>query len=64
MSKSHALPEVAAHHHTRWHVEERDQLSLTSVLRVRLDSISIPKTVHETLSHSGWRSVMIEEVNA
>ncbi|KAL0558833.1 hypothetical protein IC582_003415 [Cucumis melo] len=29
-----------------------------------LDSISIPKTVHEALSHSSWQNVMIEEMTA
>ena len=29
-----------------------------------LDSISLPKTVHEALSHPGWRSAMVEEMNA
>lgn len=29
-----------------------------------LDSISLPKTVHEALSHPGWRNAMIEEMNA
>ena len=28
------------------------------------DSVLILKTVHEALFHSGWRSAMIEEVNA
>ena len=30
---------------------------------VTLDSISLPNTVHEALSHLGWRSAMIEEMN-
>ncbi|XP_071900983.1 uncharacterized protein [Coffea arabica] len=29
-----------------------------------IDSISHPKTVHEALSHPGWRNAMIEEMNA
>ena len=29
-----------------------------------LDSISHPNTVREALSHSGWRSVMVEEMQA
>ncbi|KAL5741578.1 hypothetical protein ACOSP7_028310 [Xanthoceras sorbifolium] len=29
-----------------------------------LDSISIPKTVHEAISHPGWHHAMIEEMNA
>ena len=29
-----------------------------------LDSVSVPKTVHEALAHSGWRNAMIEEMNA
>ena len=29
-----------------------------------IDSISLPKTVHEALSHPGWRNAMIEEMNA
>ncbi|XP_031130067.1 PR domain zinc finger protein 2-like [Ipomoea triloba] len=29
-----------------------------------LDSVSIPKTVKEALSHPGWRTAMIEEMNA
>ncbi|XP_071900889.1 uncharacterized protein [Coffea arabica] len=29
-----------------------------------IDSISLPKTVHESLSHPGWRNAMIEEMNA
>lgn len=29
-----------------------------------LDSISIPKTVHEAISHPGWHRAMIEEMNA
>ena len=29
-----------------------------------LDSISLPKIVHEALSHSGWRSAMVEEMQA
>ncbi|KAL5768866.1 hypothetical protein ACOSQ2_015649 [Xanthoceras sorbifolium] len=28
------------------------------------DSISIPKTVHEAISHPGWHHAMIEEMNA
>ena len=27
-----------------------------------LDSISLPKTVYEALSHHGWRSTMVEEM--
>lgn len=29
-----------------------------------IDAIIIPKTLHEALSHSGWRQAMIEEMNA
>ena len=29
-----------------------------------LDSISLPNTVHEALSHPSWQSTMIEEMNA
>ena len=29
-----------------------------------LDSISLLKTVHEALSHPGWRSAMVEEMQA
>ena len=29
-----------------------------------LDSISLPNTVHEALSHPGWHSAMIEEMQA
>ena len=29
-----------------------------------LDSISLPNTFHEVLSHLGWRSAMIEEMDA
>ncbi|MGZ7362318.1 reverse transcriptase domain-containing protein, partial [Streptococcus pyogenes] len=29
-----------------------------------LDSITVPKTVHEALSHPGWHNAMIEEMNA
>lgn len=29
-----------------------------------LDSVSIPKTVHEAISHPGWHHAMIEEMNA
>lgn len=29
-----------------------------------LDSVLIPKTVHEALSHFGWRNAIIEEINA
>lgn len=29
-----------------------------------LDFISLPKTVHETLSHLGWCNAIIEEINA
>ena len=29
-----------------------------------LDSISLPNTVHEALSHPGWRSVIVDEMQA
>ena len=29
-----------------------------------LDSISIPKTIHEAISHPHWHNAMIEEMNA
>ena len=29
-----------------------------------LDSISLPNVVHEALSHIGWRSAMVEEMQA
>ena len=29
-----------------------------------LDLISLPHTVHEALSHPGWRSAMVEEMQA
>ena len=29
-----------------------------------LDSITIPKTVHEAISHPGWRNAIIKEMNA
>ena len=29
-----------------------------------LDSISLPNVVHEALSHLGWRSAMVEEMQA
>ena len=29
-----------------------------------LDSISLPNNVPKALSHPGWRSAMIEEINA
>ena len=29
-----------------------------------LSSVSLPKTVHEALSHSGWKQAMIEEMAA
>ena len=29
-----------------------------------LDSISLPNVVHEALSHVGWRSAMVEEMQA
>ena len=29
-----------------------------------LDSISLPNTVREVLSHLGWRSAMVEEMQA
>ena len=31
---------------------------------ISLDSISLPNTFQEALSHPGWRSAMIEEMNA
>ena len=34
------------------------------VLLLHLDSISILNTVHEALSHPGWRNAMIEEMTA
>nr|GEU50354.1 polyprotein, putative [Tanacetum cinerariifolium] len=30
----------------------------------KLESISVPKTIHKALAHSGWRAAMIEEMNA
>ncbi|TYJ99680.1 putative mitochondrial protein [Cucumis melo var. makuwa] len=42
-----------------------DRLSYPTCSLVKpLDFVSIPKTIHEALSHSGWRSAMIEEVSA
>ncbi|EOY08968.1 Uncharacterized protein TCM_024268 [Theobroma cacao] len=42
-----------------------DHLSFSSGSFVAsLDSISIPKTVHEALSHPGWRAAMVEEMVA
>lgn len=42
-----------------------DHLSASSCSFIAsLDSISIPKTVREALSHQGWRSAMIEEMDA
>ena len=29
-----------------------------------LSSVSIPKTTGETLSHSGWRQAMVDEISA
>ena len=29
-----------------------------------MDSISLPNNVHEALSHPGWRSAMVEEIQA
>lgn len=31
---------------------------------ISLDSIFLPKTVKETLSHSGWDNAMLEEIQA
>ncbi|XP_022857923.1 uncharacterized protein LOC111378870 [Olea europaea var. sylvestris] len=42
-----------------------DHLSPSSCSFVAsLDSVTLPKTVHEALSNLGWREAMIEEMNA
>ncbi|KAJ9553858.1 hypothetical protein OSB04_017903 [Centaurea solstitialis] len=42
-----------------------DKLSSCSCSLIStLDSISIPKMVGEALAHSGWRDVMLDEINA
>ena len=38
--------------------------SYTCSFIISLDSVSIPKIIHEALVHSGWRDAMIEEMNA
>lgn len=34
------------------------------IIPVSLDSISIPKSIHEAISHLGWHRAMIEEMTA
>ncbi|OIT33849.1 putative mitochondrial protein, partial [Nicotiana attenuata] len=42
-----------------------DHLSSTSRSMIAsLDSISVPKTVHEALNHPGWSDAMLEEIHA
>lgn len=42
-----------------------NHLSLSSYSFVAsLDSVTIPTTVHEVLSHPGWLNIMVEEMNA
>ncbi|KAA3484315.1 Cysteine-rich RLK (RECEPTOR-like protein kinase) 8 [Gossypium australe] len=57
--EAHTLPKDLQSYFTRWCV----WLSpMTSSFIALLDSISIPKTVRETLSHLDWQDTMIKEM--
>ncbi|XP_031256644.1 uncharacterized protein LOC116114642 [Pistacia vera] len=45
--------------------QESLKSSSTSITAlIESDSVSLPATIHEALSHHGWRDVMMEEMNA